>query len=157
MYPGMIEAYSHLGLVEISSTRSTIDMAETGSLNPNVSAHISVNPDSELIPVTRANGVLIAVSVPTGVKVILMGGHDAEMCVNCCVATTCLSSLTPSTKYRDERMKNMILLTLCQNACVGRIFDSASPVPGVPNHGILATCRIMPQLPWPMVCPMMKR
>ena len=80
MYPGMIEAYSHLGLVEISSTRSTIDMAETGSLNPNVSAHISVNPDSELIPVTRANGVLIAVSVPTGVKVILMGGHDAEMC-----------------------------------------------------------------------------
>lgn len=65
VYPGLIEAYSHLGLVEISSTRATLDMSETGSLNPNVSAHVSVNPDSELIPVTRANGVLIALSAPT--------------------------------------------------------------------------------------------
>ena len=66
VYPSLIESHSHLGLQEISSTRSTIDSAEIGSLNPNVSAHVSVNPDSELIPVTRANGVLIAVSAPTG-------------------------------------------------------------------------------------------
>ncbi len=66
VYPSLIESHSHLGLVEISSTRSTLDMTEVGSINPNVSAHVSVNPDSELIPVTRANGVLIAVSAPTG-------------------------------------------------------------------------------------------
>ena len=66
VYPSLIESHSHLGLVEISSTRSTLDMTEIGSINPNVRAHVSVNPDSELIPVTRANGVLIAVSAPSG-------------------------------------------------------------------------------------------
>ena len=66
VYPGLIESHSQLGLQEISSTRSTIDSSEGGLLNPNVSANVSVNPDSELIPVTRANGVLIAVSAPSG-------------------------------------------------------------------------------------------
>ena len=66
VYPSLIESHSHLGLVEISSTRSTLDMTEIGSINPNVRAHVSVNPDSELMPVTRANGVLIAVSAPSG-------------------------------------------------------------------------------------------
>ena len=66
VYPSMIESHSHMGLTEISSTRATLDMTETGSINPNVRAHVSVNPDSELIPVTRANGVLIAVSAPSG-------------------------------------------------------------------------------------------
>ncbi|MFO1000851.1 MAG: amidohydrolase family protein [Planctomycetaceae bacterium] len=66
VYPGLIESHSQLGLTEISSTRATLDFAESGSINPNVSAHVAVNPDSELIPVTRANGVLIAVSAPSG-------------------------------------------------------------------------------------------
>ncbi|MBL8818085.1 MAG: amidohydrolase family protein [Planctomyces sp.] len=66
VWPSMIEAHSQIGLTEIASVRATIDYAETGSLNPNVSAHVAVNPDSELIPVTRANGVLIALSAPMG-------------------------------------------------------------------------------------------
>lgn len=66
VYPSMIEAHSQLGLTEISSTRATLDFSESGTINPNVSAHVAVNPDSELIPVTRANGVLIAVSTPSG-------------------------------------------------------------------------------------------
>lgn len=66
VYPSLIESHSQIGLTEISSTRATLDFAETGSINPNVSAHVAVNPDSELIPVTRANGVLIAVSAPAG-------------------------------------------------------------------------------------------
>lgn len=64
VYPGLIEAHSRIGLTEISSVRATLDFAETGSLNPNVRAHVGVNPDSELIPVTRSNGVLIALSAP---------------------------------------------------------------------------------------------
>jgi len=66
VYPSFIEAHSHLGMQELASTRATIDTSETGNINPNVSAHVAVNPDSELIPVTRANGVLVAVSAPTG-------------------------------------------------------------------------------------------
>jgi imidazolonepropionase-like amidohydrolase len=66
VWPSLIEAHSQLGLKEISSTRATLDYSETGTINPNVSAHVAVNPDSELIPVTRSNGVLIALSAPTG-------------------------------------------------------------------------------------------
>ncbi len=66
VYPGMIEAHSHTGLTEFSSIRATQDFAETGSLNPNLKAHVGVNPDSELIPVTRANGILLALSAPAG-------------------------------------------------------------------------------------------
>lgn len=66
LYPGMFEAYSQLGLTEISSVAATIDHSESGALNPNVQAVVAVNPDSELIPVTRAGGVLLAVTAPTG-------------------------------------------------------------------------------------------
>jgi len=66
VYPGLFEAHSHLGLVEIAAVRATRDSRETGSFNPNVRAHVSVNPDSELIPVTRSNGVLLALTSPQG-------------------------------------------------------------------------------------------
>ncbi len=69
VYPSLIEAHSQIGLKEISAVRATRDYAESGSLNPNVKANVSVNPDSEVIPVTRANGVLIAVSAPSGGRV----------------------------------------------------------------------------------------
>ena len=66
IYPGLIESYSQLGLIEISAVRSTNDSSESGSFNPNVKAHIAVNPDSEILPVTRSNGVLLAMSAPSG-------------------------------------------------------------------------------------------
>jgi imidazolonepropionase-like amidohydrolase len=66
VYPSMIESHSQMGLTEIGSVRATQDFSEAGQLNPNVSAQKAVNPDSELIPVTRANGVLIALSAPSG-------------------------------------------------------------------------------------------
>lgn len=66
VYPGLFEAHSQLGLVEVNAVRASRDRGETGSINPNIKAHISVNPDSELIPVTRANGVLLALSAPSG-------------------------------------------------------------------------------------------
>ncbi|RMF06714.1 MAG: amidohydrolase [Candidatus Neomarinimicrobiota bacterium] len=58
IYPGLIAADSPLGLVEINAVRATRDFAEVGSVNPNVIANVSYNTDSELIPVTRSNGVL---------------------------------------------------------------------------------------------------
>ena len=66
VYPGLIDSYSNIGLVEISAVRATRDFAETGSINPNVKAQVAVNPDSEIIPVTRSGGVLLALSVPQG-------------------------------------------------------------------------------------------
>jgi len=66
VYPGLIEAFTDLGLREISSVDETVDRTEYGSNNPNVRAWVAVNPDSELIPVARAGGVLIANVAPGG-------------------------------------------------------------------------------------------
>lgn len=66
VYPGLISANTVVGLAEIDAVRSTLDVQETGKINPNARAATSVNPDSELIPVTRANGILTALSAPEG-------------------------------------------------------------------------------------------
>ena len=67
--PSYIAPITRIGLVEIGLVRQTHDFAERGSINPNVKANVSYNPDSELIPITRSNGVLIANSVPAGGRV----------------------------------------------------------------------------------------
>jgi len=72
--PGLFDGLTDLGLVEINSIRATIDGQEVGQLNPNVRALVAVNPDSEIIPVTRANGVLLALTAPYGG---LMSGRSA--------------------------------------------------------------------------------
>jgi len=64
VYPGLINANTVIGLVEVPAARATVDSAEVGPINPNARAAIAINPDSEMIPVTRANGVLVALSVP---------------------------------------------------------------------------------------------
>ncbi|HYJ05333.1 MAG TPA: amidohydrolase family protein [Chthoniobacterales bacterium] len=66
VYPGLINAHTVLGLVEIGAVRATVDVAESGAINPNARSITSVNPDSELIPVARSNGILTALSVPEG-------------------------------------------------------------------------------------------
>jgi imidazolonepropionase-like amidohydrolase len=76
VYPGLMESYSSIGLVEIDSIRASIDSTEIGNLNPNVRAAVAFNPDSEAIPVARANGVLTAVTAPNGG---LISGRAAVM------------------------------------------------------------------------------
>ncbi len=65
VYPSLIDSFSNMGLVEINAVRATRDDAEVGEINPNAKAQVAVNPDSEIIPVTRSNGVLLAHSVPS--------------------------------------------------------------------------------------------
>ncbi|MEM8872798.1 MAG: amidohydrolase family protein [Planctomycetota bacterium] len=65
VYPGLFEGATDLGLFEINAVRATRDQAEVGSFNPNVRAEVAVNPDSELIPTTRANGILLCVTMPS--------------------------------------------------------------------------------------------
>ncbi len=66
LYPGMIDAATVLGLTELGSAKETHDFAEGGDFQPDLRASIAINPDSELIPVTRANGVLSVVTRPIG-------------------------------------------------------------------------------------------
>ncbi len=66
VYPGLIAGVSALGLVEISAVRATVDYDEVGDLTPEVRANVSYNPDSEVIPVTRSNGVLFVNVTPRG-------------------------------------------------------------------------------------------
>lgn len=66
VYPGLILSTSTTGLNEIGSVRATRDAVETGSVNPNIRAEAGVNPESEIIPVTRANGITVAVTMPGG-------------------------------------------------------------------------------------------
>ncbi|CAD5367172.1 Amidohydro-rel domain-containing protein [Rubrivivax sp. A210] len=66
VYPGFVAANTALGLAEVSSVAATVDLREVGPLNPNARALVAVNPDSELLPVARSNGVLAALAVPEG-------------------------------------------------------------------------------------------
>lgn len=64
IYPGLISAFSGMGLVEVNSVKGSVDLAETGQLNPNARAQSAINPETDLIPVSRSNGILTALSVP---------------------------------------------------------------------------------------------
>ncbi len=64
VYPGMIDAYSRLGLTEIGSVAATQDVADLGNWNPHLRAYDAIHPASEHIPVARANGVTHAVTAP---------------------------------------------------------------------------------------------
>jgi imidazolonepropionase-like amidohydrolase len=66
LYPGLIDAGTVLGLVEIGSARETDDSRDGGDFQPDLRASAGINPDSELIPVTRANGVTTVLTRPTG-------------------------------------------------------------------------------------------
>ena len=88
VYPGLFESHSQLGLTEIGQVAATVDTSETGDINSNVKSLVAVNPDSELIPVTRSNGVLLALTAPSGgfvsgqASVIQLAGWTYEdMCL----------------------------------------------------------------------------
>ncbi len=67
VYPGMIDAGTAMGLVEVGQgAAGTVDTAEVGDLNPNAKAIVAVNVHSAHIGVTRVDGVTSAVSLPSG-------------------------------------------------------------------------------------------
>lgn len=88
VYPGMIDSGSNVGLIEIDSVAGTVDTTELGDFNPNARAAVAINPHSELIPVTRINGVTHVVSTPEGgivsgqsALIQLIGWTPAQMTV----------------------------------------------------------------------------
>jgi len=88
VYPGMIDAGTRLGLTEISSVPGGEDQQELGEFNPQDAALTAVNPHSDVIPVTRSNGVTTAITSPRGglvsgqaALIDLLGWTPQEMAV----------------------------------------------------------------------------
>jgi imidazolonepropionase-like amidohydrolase len=76
LFPGLVAPVTVLGLVEIDGLRAARDTTEVGDYTPDVHAWIAVNPDSELIPVARANGFTHAQAVPSGGTI---AGHSSVL------------------------------------------------------------------------------
>ncbi len=80
VYPGMIDAGTNMGLLEISGgAPGTVDVAETGNINPNAKAILAINPHTSHINVTRVNGITMAQSLPGGG---LISGQSAVINLN---------------------------------------------------------------------------
>lgn len=94
VYPGMIDAATNMGLIEIPlGAPGTDDDSEVGDMNPNARAIIAVNPHSAHINVTRVNGITTVMSAPTGgiiagqgAVINLVGATPNEMAINPAVA-----------------------------------------------------------------------
>ncbi|MFI5207697.1 MAG: amidohydrolase family protein [Gemmatimonadales bacterium] len=67
VYPGMIDAGTDMGLIEIGQgANGDDDRRELGEFNPQDAALTAVNPFSEIIPTVRVNGVTSTVTSPAG-------------------------------------------------------------------------------------------
>jgi len=66
VWPGMIAVDTSLGLREIGSIQATIDTAESGGDQPDLSVTASINAGSAHIGVTRSNGITRAQVAPQG-------------------------------------------------------------------------------------------
>lgn len=66
IYPGLIDAYSTVGISEIGAVDVSNDINELGDFNPNVRPEVAINPESRHIGTTRSAGVLVAFATPGG-------------------------------------------------------------------------------------------
>ncbi|HWR34889.1 MAG TPA: amidohydrolase family protein [Clostridia bacterium] len=65
VYPGLIDSETHLGLIEIEADDATNDLIESSdNIMPHMHVYDAFHAESELIPVTRANGVTNAIVAP---------------------------------------------------------------------------------------------
>ena len=76
LYPGLIDADTALGLVDVESLRASRDLSEVGEINPNLQSRYAFRAESPLIPVARSQGVLFAGVNPTG---SLIAGQGSVM------------------------------------------------------------------------------
>ncbi len=89
VYPGMIDAGTAMGLVEVGQgAPGTVDTSEVGDLNPNAKAIFSINPHSAHVAVSRVDGVTNTVTLPSGglisgqaAIINLVGTNQFEMAV----------------------------------------------------------------------------
>jgi imidazolonepropionase-like amidohydrolase len=77
VYPGMFDAFGQLGLTEVGAISATVDTTELGRFNPHLRAATAFHPASEVIPVTRANGITQAVVAPRADRDGVIAGQAA--------------------------------------------------------------------------------
>jgi imidazolonepropionase-like amidohydrolase len=66
VYPGLIDSQTRLGLTEISAVDMTNDLVEPADLiTPHMHVHEAFHAETELIPVTRYNGITNAIVAPS--------------------------------------------------------------------------------------------
>jgi imidazolonepropionase-like amidohydrolase len=66
IYPGLIDAYTTVGISEIGAVDMSNDVREVGDFNPNIRAELGVNAESRHIGTSRSAGVLTALTTPGG-------------------------------------------------------------------------------------------
>lgn len=66
VYPGLFDAATSLGLVEVGSIDVMTDNRELGNYTPHLQARTAVHPAGEHIPVARANGITHTLTLPVG-------------------------------------------------------------------------------------------
>jgi len=93
--PGFCAFPTTLGLVETLSVITTDDRSEFGEFRPEAVPAVAINPDSDLLTVARAAGILLAVTAPDGgliggslSAIRLDGWTPAEMTVDPSVGVT---------------------------------------------------------------------
>ena len=65
VYPGLIDSETSLGLTEVSAENSSNDLVElSDEIMPHMHVYDAFHAESELIPVTRVNGVTNAIVAP---------------------------------------------------------------------------------------------
>lgn len=142
VYPGLFGANTVTGLSEVNAARATKDVNEVGEFTPEVRPAVAVNPDSAIIPVTRANGVLLTGIMPAGglipgrVSVIALDGWtwedmtvlaDAGMMVN-------WPSVRPVTAWWMSRSESEQLEDIRKSLKrIEDFFDSASAYTAAKN------------------------
>jgi hypothetical protein len=66
IYPGLIDAYSTVGISEVGAVDMSNDVNEVGDFNPNINADVGVNAESRHIGTSRSQGVLTTLTTPGG-------------------------------------------------------------------------------------------
>ncbi len=89
VYPGMIDAGTNLGLIEVGQGMpGSVDVAETGDMNSNIKALLGINPHSVHVEVTRVNGITTVMTLPVSgiisgqsAVINLNGSTQSEMAI----------------------------------------------------------------------------
>jgi imidazolonepropionase-like amidohydrolase len=150
--PAFFVPASLVGLVEIPAVRATVDASEVGEINPDARPEVAANFDSEVLPVTRSNGVLYAALTPTGsvlpgaASVVSLAGWTREdACLKCPAAVLVewpelMIDRTPGAlppARAQERRRDEALRTISdafRRAEAYRTAKAAEGIPGVPGH-----------------------
>jgi imidazolonepropionase-like amidohydrolase len=153
VYPSLFPPLTVLGLREIGAVRATVDYQETGDLlNADARASVAVNFDSEVLPVARSGGILVAGVTPIGglvsgtVAAMKMDGwtrEDATLKDPAAVtifwpslaidrSPTASRSVKAQEKKRDEAVEK--LKTVFRDAKAYAKARAAEGQAGVPRH-----------------------